>query len=168
MRAVGSPLAMPIDGKEFRRLLGHFAAGVAIITTRGGDDKPYGLTATAFTSVSLDPPLVLVCIDKKSETHSHFGASRVYAVNFLTFEQVDLSNRFAKSGGDKFAGVEWTRGSLGAPLLSGALAQLECRITDTVDAGDHTILVGRVESGTVLGGDPLLHFNGAYRSIGNR
>ena len=157
---------MPVDGKEFRRLLGHFAAGVTIITTKSGDDEPYGLTATAFSSVSLEPPLVLVCVDKKSETHPHFGASGVYGVNFLTSEQVNLSNRFAKSGGDKFEGVEWTRGSIGVPLLAGALVHLECRISDTVDAGDHTIFIGRVEAGSVHEGDPLLHFNGAYRSIG--
>jgi flavin reductase (DIM6/NTAB) family NADH-FMN oxidoreductase RutF len=157
---------MPVDGKEFRRLLGHFAAGVTVITTKGGDERPYGLTATAFSSVSLDPPLVLVCVDKKSETHPHFGASGVYAVNFLTNGQVDLSNRFAKSGGDKFAGVQWTRGTLGAPLLSSALANLECRISNVVDAGDHTIFIGRVESGAVLSGEPLLYFNGSYRSLG--
>jgi len=157
---------MPVDGKEFRRLLGHFAAGVTIITTKSGDDEPYGLTATAFSSVSLEPPLVLVCVDKKSETHPHFGVSGVYGVNFLTSEQVNLSNRFAKSGGDKFEGVEWTPGSIGVPLLAGALAHLECRISDTVDAGDHTIFIGRVEAGSVNEGDPLLHFNGAYRSIG--
>lgn len=156
---------MPIDAKEFRRLLGHFAAGVTVITTTGSDDKPYGLTATAFCSVSLDPPLVLVCIDKKAESHSHFEASGVYAVNFLTQQQVDLSNRFAKSGGDKFEGIEWSPGVLGVPVLSRVLAQLECRIDNAVDAGDHTIFVGRVEAGMVIGGEPLVHFSGAYRAV---
>ena len=156
---------MPIDGKDFRRLLGHFAAGVTIITTTGKDGKPYGLTATAFCSVSLDPPLVLVCVDKKAESHPHVEASGIYAVNFLTQQQVDLSNRFAKSGYDKFEGVEWNRGGLGLPLLPGALAHLECRVANKVDAGDHTIFVGQVESGEVVGGDPLMHFSGAYRAL---
>jgi flavin reductase (DIM6/NTAB) family NADH-FMN oxidoreductase RutF len=156
---------MPIEAKEFRRLLGHFAAGVTIITTTGKDAKPYGLTATAFCSVSLDPPLVLICVDKKAESHPHVEASRSFAVNLLAQQQIDLSNRFAKSGGAKFEGIDWTRGSLGLPLLPGALAHLECRSVNMVDAGDHTIFVGQVEAGTVAGGEPLLHFNGAYRAL---
>jgi flavin reductase (DIM6/NTAB) family NADH-FMN oxidoreductase RutF len=156
---------MPIDAKEFRNLLGQFAAGVTVITTTGCDGKPYGLTVTAFTSVSLQPPLVLVCVDKKSETHAYFVASNTYAVNFLTTDQQDLSNRFAKSGGDKFQGVEWSAGAGGAPLLAGALAHVECSIVNTVDAGDHTIFVGQVEEGAVHGGEPLLYFSGAYRGL---
>jgi len=156
---------MPIDGKEFRRLLGHFAAGVTVITTMGRDDKPYGLTATAFCSVSLDPPLILMCVDKKAESHPHFDTSGAFGVNFLTQQQIDLSNRFAKSGGDKFEGIEWSRGALGVPLLPRVLAHLECRVANAVDAGDHTIFVGQVEAGTITGGDPLMHFNGAYRAL---
>ncbi len=156
---------MPIDAKEFRRLLGHFAAGVTIITTTGKDAKPYGLTATAFCSVSLDPPLVLICVDKKAESHLHVEASGSFAVNLLTQQQIDLSNRFAKSGGDKFEGIDWKRGSLDLPLLPGALAHLECRSANVIDAGDHTIFLGRVEAGSIVGGEPLLHFNGAYRAL---
>lgn len=156
---------MPIEPKEFRRLLGQFAAGVTVITTVGSDGKPYGLTATAFSSVSLDPPLVLVCIDKKSESHPHLEASHSYAVNFLTTGQQDLSNRFAKSGGDKFQGVSWTPSPSGAPLLAGALAHVACRVVNAVDAGDHTIFVGQVEDGAVHGGEPLVYFNGAYRAV---
>src|SRR6185295_209597 len=96
---------MAIEKTEFRRVLGHFAAGVTVITTIGDDGKPYGLTATAFTSVSLDPPLVLVCVDKRAESHPHFHTSRVFAVNFLAADQQELSRRFAVSGGEKFSAV---------------------------------------------------------------
>src|SRR6185295_5991453 len=112
---------MAIEKQDFRRVLGHFAAGVTIITTIGDDGKPYGLTATAFTSVSLEPPLVLVCVDKKAESHPHFHTSRVFAVNFLAADQEDLSRRFAASGGDKFTTVEQRRGVTGAPVLADVL-----------------------------------------------
>lgn len=160
--------AMPIDANEFRRVMGHFAAGVTVITTCGRDGRPYGLTATAFTSVSLDPPLVLVCVDKRSESHPHLVAASAYAVNFLTRAQEVLSSRFAKSGGDKFDGVPWAPGSLGAPLLVGVLAHVQCSMVNIVDAGDHTIFIGQVEDGAVLGGEPLLYFNGAYRALADR
>ena len=156
---------MPVDKNDFRRVLGHFAAGVTIVTTRDADGTPYGLTATAFTSVSLEPPLVLVCVDKKSETYPYFG-SGVFAVNFLAVDQEGLSQRFAKSGGDKFAGVKFHSGITGAPLLAGALAHLECRIQHDYDGGDHTIYVGEVEAATARDGEPLLYFCGAYRRVG--
>lgn len=156
---------MPIDKQEFRRVLGHFAAGVSIVTTIGEDGAPYGLTATAFTSVSLDPPLVLVCVDKGAESHPHFHASRVFAVNFLTVGHQELSSRFAVSGGDKFSGVPTRRGTTGSPLLSEALGYLECRTVNVVDAGDHTIFIGQVEAADARAGEPLLYFRGAYREL---
>src|SRR5437867_7490005 len=106
---------MPIDKQEFRRVLGHFAAGVTVITTIGDDGRPYGLTATAFTSVSLEPPLVLVCVDKSSESHPHFHTSGVFGINFLTVDHEHLSRRFAVSGGDKFSDLQVDRGVTGAP-----------------------------------------------------
>jgi flavin reductase (DIM6/NTAB) family NADH-FMN oxidoreductase RutF len=156
---------MPIDKQEFRRVLSHFAAGVTIVTTVGNDGKPYGLTATAFTSVSLEPPLVLVCIDRRAESHPHFHHSGVFAVNFLAAEHEDLSRRFALSGGDKFDGLALRDGLTGAPLLAGALASLECRTVHTIEAGDHTIFVGQVEGAAARDGEPLLYHRGAYRKI---
>jgi flavin reductase (DIM6/NTAB) family NADH-FMN oxidoreductase RutF len=156
---------MPIDEQQFRRVLGHFATGVAVVTTIGDDGKPYGLTATAFTSVSLEPPLVLVCIDKGSESHPRLHAARVFAVNFLGVEHEHLSRRFAVSGGDKFKGLAATRGVTGAPLLPEALGYLECRVVDIFEGGDHTIFLGRVEAGDARDGEPLLYFRGAYRQI---
>jgi len=156
---------MAIDKKEFRRVLGHFAAGVTIVTTIGDDGKPYGLTATAFTSVSLEPPLVLVCVDKRSESHVHFHASKVFAVNFLAAGHEDLSQRFAVSGGDKFVDLSVRRGGTGAPILTEALGHLECRTVNVVDAGDHTVFIGQVEGADAREGEPLLYFRGAYRQI---
>ena len=156
---------MPVDKQAFRRVLGHFAAGVTIVTTVGDDGAPYGLTATAFTSVSLEPPLVLVCVDKRSESHPHFHHSRVFAVNFLAVDHEHLSRRFAVSGGDKFEGLAVSRGVTGAPLLSDALGYLECRAVDVVEAGDHTIFLGQVEAADARDGEPLVYFRGAYRQI---
>ena len=154
-----------LDGKELRRLMGHFATGVTIITTKGADGTPYGLTANAFTSLSLDPPLCLVCVDRRAESFAHFYDSKVFTVNILTREQEDLSNRFAKSGGDKFTGVATVPGHHGAPLIAGALAHIECVITDTLEGGDHVVHVGRIERFDVRDGDPLLFYQGRYRRL---
>ena len=156
---------MAIEKQEFRRVLGHFAAGVTVVTTIGDDGQPYGLTATAFTSVSLEPPLVLVCVDKRAECHPHFHVSRVFAVNFLALDHEHLSRRFATSGGDKFKDLEVRRGVTGAPLLSEALGYLECRTVDVFGGGDHTIFLGQVEAADAHEGEPLLYFKGAYRRI---
>ena len=156
---------MAIDKQEFRRVLGQFAAGVAIVTTVGEDGKPHGLTATAFTSVSLEPPLVLVCVDKAADSHPHFHASRVFAVNFLRVDHEHLSRRFAVSGGDKFKDLVVARGVTGAPLLPETLGYLECRTVEIFEGGDHTIFLGQVEAGDARDGEPLLHFRGTYRRI---
>ena len=155
---------MPIDKPHFRTVLANFAAGVTVVTTIGPDGEPYGLTVTAFSSVSLVPPLVLVCIDKRSETYPQFGTTKVFAANFLAHGQHEISNRFALSGGDKFAGVEWTRGVLGAPILAGTIGHVECRVQYEYEGGDHTIYVGEVESAAVAEGEPLLYFRGGYRT----
>jgi len=157
---------MPIDKQEFRRVLSHFAAGVTVVTTVGDDGRPYGLTATAFTSVSIEPPLVLVCVDKGAESHPHFHASRVFAVNFLGADREHLSRRFAVPGGDKFKDLVVDRGVTGAPLLPEALGYLECRTVDIFEGGDHTIFLGQVEAGDARDGEPLLYFRGAYRRMG--
>lgn len=156
---------MPIDKDLFRHVLSHFAAGVTVVTTVDGEHNPHGLTATAFTSVSLDPPLVLVCIDKKADTHPHFEPAGVFAVNFLARDQQEISQRFAKHGGDKFTGIGWRRGILGAPLLDGTIGHVECRIHEAYAGGDHTILVGEIEGAHAPGGEPLLHFCHAYRRV---
>ena len=156
---------MPIDKQNFRHALGHFAAGVTVVTTVGSDGRPYGLTATAFTSVSLDPPLILVCIDKGAESYPHLMTAAAFSVSFLGANQQPTSNQFARSGIDKFEGIATNPGATGAPWIDGALAHLDCRVAQRVDAGDHTIFVGEVEAAEVFEGEPLVYYNSAYRKI---
>ena len=151
-----------ISADQFRQVLGHFATGVTVVTTTNGDGRPTGLTASAFTSVSLDPPLVLVCVDHKSQSYPALLEHRRFAVNVLTTQHQDVSRRFATSRLDKFDGVPHRIGQLGLPLLDGALAQLECVTVASHVQGDHTILVGRVEHARSGPGEPLLYYRGRY------
>ena len=154
-----------VDGTELRRVMGLFATGVTIITTRDSQGRSYGLTANAITSLSLEPPLLLICVDRKAESFAHFYDSKCFVVNILSDTQQALSARFAKSGGDKFAGVACRAGHLGVPLIEGAIATLECRIVETHDAGDHVIHIGEVAQTTIHSGRPLLFFQGQYRQL---
>jgi len=156
---------MAIDETLFRKVMGNFAAGVTVVTTRTVDRQPCGLTATAFTSVSVVPPLVLVCIDKTAETYPHFGPAGIFAINFLATDQQAISQRFAISGGDKFSDIDWRAGVLGAPILGGTIGHVECRIVHAHDGGDHTIFVGEIESAAATDGEPLIYFRGAYRQM---
>lgn len=147
--------------------MGHFATGVTIVTTRYANGQLTGLTANAVSSVSLQPPLVLVCVDKTAESYPAFAESKVFAVNFLTQHQETLSRRFAQSGGDKFAGVGYAIGATGSPILESALGYMDCELRHAFDAGDHTIFVGEVEAlAATDGSDPLLYFRGGYRQLG--
>jgi flavin reductase (DIM6/NTAB) family NADH-FMN oxidoreductase RutF len=158
---------MPIEKTELRRVMGHFATGVTIITTRSNDGKIYGLTANAFTSVSLEPPLLLVCVDKKAESYPYFEESKVFTVNVLSDEQETLSRRFAVSGGPKFEGVAYRPGANGAPILEGAVAFIECKLAGAYPGGDHTIYLGEVQEAETSDGKPLLFFRGGYRTLGD-
>jgi flavin reductase (DIM6/NTAB) family NADH-FMN oxidoreductase RutF len=151
---------------DFRKVLGHFAAGVTIITTADGEGRPTGLTATAFTSVSLDPPLILVCVSHKSQSYGPLVERGHFAVNFLRRDQEDLSRRFATSRADKFEGVPYRMSGLNLPILSEALAHVECVTVNRHDEGDHTILIGRVEACDTTAGEPLLYFRGQYTRLG--
>jgi flavin reductase ActVB len=150
---------------DFRRVLSQFATGVTILTTTDGDGRPTGLTASAFCSVSLDPPLVLVCVDHKSQSYPALRDSHRFAVNVLTSDQEAASRRFASTRLDKFDGIAFTVGDLGVPLIDGALAQLECATVRSHVEGDHTIFVGRVERARVGNGEPLLYFRGRYERL---
>jgi len=156
---------MAFDRNELRRVMGHFATGVTIVTTHDTEGRCYGLTANAVTSVSLDPPLVLVCVDKRAESYPAFDLSQVFVVNILGEHQEELSRRFAVSGGDKFVDLPCRNGGTGAPIIEGALAHVECRVVATHDAGDHTIYVGEVESADAVDGHPLLFFRGRYHQL---
>ncbi len=156
---------MGISAVDFRRAMGCFATGVTVVTTRQQDGTPCGLTASAVSSVSLEPPLVLVCVDKKSESYPHFGPAGVFAVNVLDEDQQAISSRFAASGGNKFAGLAYSWGETGAPILERRLAVLECRIVHTYEGGDHVIYVGAVERAEGGTGRPLLYFCGGYGAL---
>lgn len=153
------------DAKELRRVMGLFATGVTVLTTRDSHGRPYGLTANAVSSLSLEPPLLLICIDKKAETHPHFLDSKCFVVNILGEHQEDLSTKFAKSGGDKFGDLPYSTNQNGVPILEGTLAHLECCIVETHEGGDHVIHIGEVHHAESRGGNPLLFFQGKYRRV---
>lgn len=150
---------------EFRRVLGHFASGVTIVSTCDADGRPTGLTASAFSSVSLDPPLILVCVDHKSQSYPAMRERGYFAVNILAVDQEAISRRFASSRLDKFESVPHRITDLGVPVVEGAVAQLECVTVSMHVEGDHTIFVGRVERAATGGGDPLLYARGRYERL---
>lgn len=156
---------MALTPTEFRTALRNFAAGVTVVTTRDGDGRPSGLTASAFTSVSLDPPLVLVCVDERSETHAGFRESGTFGVSVLAEDQEDVSRRFAWGGSAKFENAELIEGAGGVPLVAGALAHVSCQVVAAHPAGDHTIYVGEVVALTSRPGRPLLYHRGRYRRL---
>jgi flavin reductase (DIM6/NTAB) family NADH-FMN oxidoreductase RutF len=146
---------MAIDHNELRRIMGHFATGVTVVTTHDGNGRSYGLTANAVCSLSLSPPLILVCVDKSAESHPAFERSRVFAVNILSDAQQELSRRFAVSGGEKFAGLPHHPGTTGSPILEGAARRVPRLALTRVGSHHH---VGAVESGATADGQPLLFF----------
>jgi flavin reductase (DIM6/NTAB) family NADH-FMN oxidoreductase RutF len=154
-----------IRPEEFRRVLGHFATGVTIVTTCDSEARPTGLTASAFTSVSLDPPLILVCVDHKSQSYPALLEGGRFAVNILRREHEHLSRHFATSRLDKFEQVPHRMSDLGLPLLEDVLAHLECRTVNAHREGDHTIFVGLVERATLGEGQPLLYYRGQYERL---
>lgn len=156
----------PIDPKALRNAFGAFATGVTVITTRQPDGTPRGFTANSFTSVSLDPPLLLVCLAKTAHSADVFATAPHFAVNILAEDQKSVSGLFASRAPDKFDQCAWTPGPADVPLIDGALAQFSCANHQLVDAGDHLILIGRVEHFTTTEGQPLGYFRGNYFSIG--
>jgi len=159
---------MAVAADQFRQALGSFASGVTVVTTKDSSGVPYGLTVSAFTSVSLDPPLVLVCLNNRLRSLHSFLESRKFAVNILGADQEETSVHFATKGSER---VSWIRGNgeTGVPVLETALARLECEVVQTVATGDHTLLVGSVEAvswpDSPRDPDPLLYFQGSYRRL---
>jgi flavin reductase (DIM6/NTAB) family NADH-FMN oxidoreductase RutF len=151
------------DPREFRNALGCYATGVAVITTRTEDEKDVGVTVNSFSSLSLDPPLVLFSIAKNANVLAAFRNAGCFAVNILSEQQRALSNMFAKPSSADFAKADYRRGSKGAALFDEALAHLECRNAQQIDGGDHVIFVGQVEAMSVLAPrNPLLFYRGTY------
>jgi flavin reductase (DIM6/NTAB) family NADH-FMN oxidoreductase RutF len=155
---------------EFRLAMGCFATGVTVITV-DDDGKVEGMTANAFTSVSLDPMLVLVCVSHTARTHAHLHARKRFGINVLSEHQRKISEHYALAErypvpAEQEAGARFDRTQHGTPVLSGALAYLECRLQTTYEAGDHTIFIAEVEDVVVNKGRPLLYFKSAYHDIG--
>jgi len=157
---------MPVDQAAFRDALRGWASGVTVVTSRSGD-KVHGMTVSAFSSVSADPPLVMVCANRSSTTHGIIEEGGVFAVNILAAHQQDVSNVFASSADEdtRLRQVSWTEGQTGAPLIDEALASLECRVTSAHREGSHTIYVGRVEAVHTTDAEPLLYYRGGYRCL---
>lgn len=150
------------DPRAYRRALGEFATGVTIVTTCAPDGRRVGLTVNSFTSVSLDPPLVLWCLGREAASVQPFLAAGRFAINVLALDQVAIAQRFATRHADRFAGVDWRAGPGGMPLLADAIAHLVCRTVARQPAGDHLVLIGNVEHYERFDGEPLAFHGGEY------
>ena len=155
----------PVASDEFRRACGRFATGITIASVLDAGGAPHGLTVNSFASVSLDPPLILICLGHDVSVIDHFRAASNFGINVLTESQRDLSERFARKGQGRFDGLEWHAGTTGVPLLAGVLAALECRTSHRFTAGDHDIFVGEMVAARVADGEPLIYFASQYRGL---
>jgi len=153
------------DTRAFRRALGNFATGVTVVTAAAEDGRRVGVTANSFNSVSLDPPLVLWSIDKRSSSHEVFEAASHFAVNVLAADQIDTSNNFARPREDRFAEIAFDAGTGGAPVLADCAARFHCEKYQQVDGGDHWIMIGKVVAFDDFGRSPLLYHQGAYSMV---
>ena len=155
---------MPIDEAAFKLAMSHFASGVTVVTTEH-EGKSFGMTVASFASLSLHPPLVLICIEKSVKTHDAIAAAGKFGVSILSAEQEQISARFATRAEDKFSGVEVRRGELGVPLIAGAMTTLECSVYDRLPGGDHSIFVGEVLAVRTREGSPLIYFRSGYHEM---
>ena len=152
----------PIDPRDFRNALGTYGTGVTIVTAMAADGKPYGVTCNSFASVSLNPPLVLWSLGMFSQGLQIFQNASHFTVNVLDVSQQELALKFAKSSGEKFAGVEWKPGLGNAPIIAGSVAQFQCRAVNRYYGGDHVIFLGAVEAYTYNRQEPLLFARGGF------
>jgi flavin reductase (DIM6/NTAB) family NADH-FMN oxidoreductase RutF len=157
-----------VSGEDFRRACSRFTTGVTIAGVVDPQGAPHGLTVNSFTSVSLDPPLVLVALAHSASVMEAFRDARFFAVNVLAAGQRALSERFARKGHDRFDGLAWHTGETGAPLLPDTLAEIECAIRYRFTAGDHDLIVGEMVRAAIREGEPLLYFAGRYRKLADR
>lgn len=158
---MGATLAAA-DPLAFRNAMSRFASGVTVVTTLDGEQTPVGFTASAFSSLSLEPPLILVCLDRKAESHRAFADAKTMGVSILAEDQAALALRFAKRGEEKFSGGTVAGPLTGCHVVEGALAQLECEIAELLPGGDHSIIVGRVIGVTLGDASPMVHFNRSF------
>ncbi len=157
---------MPVDAESFKQALASWASGVSIVTSRHADHV-HGMTVSAFCSVSLSPPLVMVCLDKASNTLELVEAAKVFSVNVLAQGQEELSHRFASKEHEdvRFEGLDCEQGANGCPHIPGSVSTMDCRVVDTLDAGDHVIYIGEVEAAEFTDRPPLVYLRAAYRTL---
>ncbi|MBK8051581.1 MAG: flavin reductase [Anaerolineales bacterium] len=159
---------MSVSGQEFKNVLAHWASGVTIVTTVA-DGAPIGITASSLTSVSIDPPQVLICVGRRLFTHAAILKSGVFAANILGAEHVEWGKRFAglaPESSDRFHDIAWTKAVTGSAILPGVLAWVDCRVRHAYDGEDHSIFVGEVVAAGAQGGPaPLLYFNRNWRQL---
>jgi flavin reductase (DIM6/NTAB) family NADH-FMN oxidoreductase RutF len=156
--------AMPIDDARFKLAMSQFASGVTVVTTEH-EGVRYGMTVASFASLSLHPPLVLICIEKSVKSHDAIAAAEKFGVSILAKSQAEISGRFASRRDDKFDGVAVRAGELGVPLIDGAICTLECRLHASLPGGDHTIFVGEVVDAQTTESAPLVYFRSGYREL---
>ena len=159
----GRPAA--VESAEFRAACAVFATGVTIATVLDAERQPHGLTVSSFVSVSLEPPLISICLGHAVSLIDTFRAASFFGINILAEEQQALSERFSRKGLDRFEGIGWTLGAHEVPLLDGVLAAIECQVDQRIPVGDHDIFVGRMVDTRVCEGAPLIHFSRAYRRL---
>ena len=165
VRQVAMDAGPPVDVAALKQALGAFATGVTVVTTLDPCGAPVGFTANSFTSVSLDPPLVLACLARGASSHAAFSAAPGFAVNVLTSAQEPVARAFATRGADKFAAAPWRARETGAPVLDGALAWFDCHTHQRVGAGDHDILIGAVAAFGRGTGAPLAYWSGRFAAL---
>ena len=155
---------MGFDSKEQRRIMGRFATGVTVASTKLGDET-WGMTANAVTSLSLDPPLVLLAVVCDSQSHAKFKEAGCFALNILSADQEQISTRFASSGPKDFADLATKVAATGAPILADALAWVDCQLVEILSGGDHDIFIGQILAGDAAEGEPLLFYGGKYARL---
>lgn len=156
---------MSFDPARFRSVVGRFASGVTVVTARDAAGVDHGMTVSAFCSLSLEPPLVIICIERSAEMHDVLASASEFAVNILASGQESISRRFAEHIEDRFDGIGYGRGVSGAPLLHGTLAHAECALRNRVDGGDHSIFIGEVIDAEARADRPLLYYRGGYAQL---
>jgi flavin reductase (DIM6/NTAB) family NADH-FMN oxidoreductase RutF len=154
-----------VDSPQFRQLLGRFATGVTVLTTRTADGRPIGMTASSVASVSLVPPLLLVSVSHEHDMHAALESAQHFVLNILAADQEDISRRFAVDHPDRFGGIGYHLSEYGVAILDGVLASIECEKHTQVPGGDHTVVFGLVVGGAVTDRSPLLYYRGGYASM---
>lgn len=166
MNAIVVDPKLGIDPRELRDVLGCFATGVCVVTTVGDEGRPVGMTINSFSSVSLDPPLILWSIGLDTPSRQAFKTHGCFAINIMGAKAKDTTMNFARPSDDKFAGIDWSPGHQGVPVLGEAMAVLECTVEDQIVSGDHEIFIGRVVRLDQNEGDPLLFHKGRFAALG--